>query len=150
MGLISAMTESGMHTILKRLDWLDPAKSVWVVNGSAGLWLAGLMGLNTMFGHRAGKFEIHGTWTDSLLLTLFHGFVIFSGYWLRFYAVPRLSTVTYSILSYSGLLASYLYGLFFLGEKPSWISITGALLILLSGVILQIRKQTPKEKEKDD
>ena len=149
MGLISAMTESGMHTLLKRLDWLDPAKSVWVVNGSAGLWLGGLMGLNTMFGHSAGKMEIHGTWMDSLLLTLFHGFVIFSGYWLRFYAVPRLSTVTYSILSYSGLFASYLYGLFILGEKPSWMSMAGALLILLSGVFLQVRNHTPTQEKED-
>jgi len=77
-----------------------------------------------------------GTWWDALWLTAFHSVTMFSGYWLRFYAVPRLSVVTYSILSYAGLLASYLFGLFFLGERPGWKSLIGAVMILISGILL--------------
>jgi drug/metabolite transporter (DMT)-like permease len=136
MGLLMALTESGMHTIMRSLDWKDPAKGVWVLSTSASGWLAALTGLQlAMDGvHFSGA----GTWMDAFWLTVFHGITMFSGYWLRFYAIPRLSTVTYSILSYAGLLAAYLFGLVFLGERPGWISVAGAGLILVAGAALQL------------
>ena len=150
MGLLMAFTESAMHTILRGLGWKDAAKSVWVVNGSAAGWLGGflgldwildMMGISTETGvghlpHEAKKKS--STWLDAFWLTAFHSISLFSGYWLRFYAVPRLSVVTYSILSYAGLLASYIFGLVFLGERPGWISLLGMALILASGIILQV------------
>jgi drug/metabolite transporter (DMT)-like permease len=140
MGLIMAMTESGMHTVLKGLGWRDPAKSVWVVNSSAAVWLAGALGIQSIFdGGKTGPVGItSGSWGDAAALTAFHSITMFSGYWLRFFAIPRLSTVTYSILSYAGLIAAYLFGLFFLGERPGWISLAGAVLILISGILLQM------------
>jgi drug/metabolite transporter (DMT)-like permease len=149
MGLIMAITESGMHTVLKRLNWLDPAKSVWVVNSSAAAWLAGFMGLQTLVSHatgpKLGSIE-GGTWMDAVALTAFHSISMFSGYWLRFYAVPRLSVVNYSILSYAGLLASYIFGFVFLGEKPGWMSLVGAAMIFAAGLLIQM---TPKAKTDD-
>jgi len=141
MGLIMALTESGMHTILKELNWMDPAKSVWVVNSSASFWFGAALFVQELLydGSRDPVIE-RGTWWDAVLLTTFHGITLFSGYWLRFYAVPRLSTVTYSILSYSGLLASYIFGLAFLGERPGWMSVLGALVIVGSGLALQLGK----------
>jgi drug/metabolite transporter (DMT)-like permease len=150
MGLLMALTESGMHTILRTMGWKDAAKSVWVVNGSAAGWLAGFLGLDwildqvgisteTGVGHiESTKKKVGSTWFDAFWLTAFHSISLFSGYWLRFYAVPRLSVVTYSILSYAGLLASYLFGMFFLGERPGWVSLLGMALILISGVLLQL------------
>lgn len=141
MGLLMALTESGMHTILKTVGWKDPAKSVWILNTSASGWLTILTGLQSIMTGSTEKmfsFQGTGTWMDAFWLTLFHSITMFSGYWLRFYAIPRLSTVTYSILSYAGLLAAYLFGLIFLGEKPGWISITGAILILIAGAVQQI------------
>ena len=135
-GIVMALTESGMYTILKILGWRDPAKSVWVVSSSAAVWLAAIVGLQyTLFG---GLPALQGSFSDITLLTLFHGFTLFSGYWLRFFAVPRLSTVTYSILSYAGLLASYVFGIFFLREQPGWISVAGALIIVACGLFLQL------------
>ena len=155
MGLLMALTESGMHTLLRGLNWKDAAKSVWVVNGSAAGWLGAFLGADwlldtlgistdTGVGHSGTvKKKAGATWMDAFWLTAFHSISMFSGYWLRFYAVPRLSVVTYSILSYAGLLASYLFGLVFLGERPGWISLLGMVLILVSGLILQFL--TPKE-----
>jgi drug/metabolite transporter (DMT)-like permease len=154
MGLLMALTESGMHTILRSLGWKDAAKSVWVVNGSAAGWLAGFLGLDwildlmgisteTGVGSDSIKKKPVSTWMDAFWLTAFHSLSLFSGYWLRFYAVPRLSVVTYSILSYAGLFASYLFGLVFLGERPGWISLLGMALILASGLILQFLPPTP-------
>ena len=128
MGLIMAITESAMHTTLKKLGWRDPAKSVWVVNSSA----------SDTGGLAAPKITNGGaTWMDVAQLTAFHSVSMFSGYWLRFFAIPRLSVVTYSILSYAGLLAAYLFGFLFLGERPGWMSLFGALMILAAGILLQ-------------
>jgi drug/metabolite transporter (DMT)-like permease len=155
MGLLMALTESGMHTILRTMGWTDAAKSVWVVNGSAAGWLAGFLGLDwildqagistdTGVGHiESTKKKSDSTWFDAFWLTAFHSISLFSGYWLRFYAVPRLSVVTYSILSYAGLLASYFFGMLFLGERPGLISLFGMSLILISGVLLQFLNPAP-------
>jgi drug/metabolite transporter (DMT)-like permease len=138
MGLLMALTESGMHTILKGLKWMDAAKSVWVVNSSASVWLGiALLIQNVFFG---GTHESSGSLWDNTLLTVFHGVTMFSGYWLRYFAVPRLSTVTYSILSYAGLLASYLFGYLFLKEQPGWMTLLGTLIIVGAGLALQLPK----------
>ena len=136
MGLIMALTESGMHTIMRSLGWKDPAKGVWILSTSASGWLAALTGLQLAVD--GAHFSGAGTWLDAFWLTVFHSITMFSGYWLRFYAVPRLSTVTYSILSYAGLLAAYVFGLIFLGERPGWLSLAGAGLILIAGAVLQM------------
>jgi drug/metabolite transporter (DMT)-like permease len=153
MGLVMAITESAMHTTLKGLGWMDPAKSVWVVNSSASIWLAGFLGLQTLVsGVDTPQFtNPNATWWDALLLTGFHSVSMFSGYWLRFFAVPRLSVVTYSILSYAGLLAAYLFGFLFLGERPGWMSLAGAALILVAGLLLQtLPKENGGEERKTD
>jgi drug/metabolite transporter (DMT)-like permease len=139
-GIVMALTESGMVTILKALDWRDPAKSVWVVNTSATLWIGAILFIQELFidGPNTPAILRHGTWWDAILLTAFHSLTIFSGYWLRFYAVPRLSSVTYAILSYAGLFASYLFGLLILKETPGWMSLVGAAIIVASGLALQV------------
>jgi len=139
-GIVMALTESGMVTLLKALDWRDPAKSVWVVNSSATLWIGAILFIQELFvtDHPAHIASNRGTWLDAILLTSFHSLTIFSGYWLRFYAVPRLSSVTYAILSYAGLFASYIFGLLILKETPGWMSLIGAAVIVASGLALQV------------
>lgn len=138
MALIAALTESGMYTILKALDWKDAAKSVWVTNGGASALLAVIMGGQWLITGGDGVPALKGSVSDAVWLTAFHSFAMFSGYWLRFFAIPRLPTVLYSILNYAGLLAAYIYGLTFLGERPSLLSLAGAGLILAAGVLLQL------------
>jgi drug/metabolite transporter (DMT)-like permease len=155
MGLTMAITESAMHTTLKKLNWMDPAKSVWVVNSSASVWLAGFLGLQSIVSNVGGLaapkiVESGSTWWDVGALTAFHSVSMFSGYWLRFFAVPRLSVVSYSILSYAGLLAAYLFGFLFLGERPGWMSLLGAALILVAGLLLQTLPREEKGERKED
>jgi drug/metabolite transporter (DMT)-like permease len=135
-GILMALTESGMYVLLKALGWRDPAKSVWVVSSSAAIWLGAISGIQYLLFD--GLPPMKGSFDDITLLTLFHGFSLFSGYWLRFFAVPRLSTVTYSLLSYSGLLASYVFGVLFLKETPGWISVIGAAVIVGCGLTIQL------------
>ena len=136
--IAAAVTEAGMHVILKHLGWIDAGKSVWVVSGFSSAWLLGFLILQGLFGFAYPP--IQGSLADIGYLTLFHGLSTFAGYYLRFFAVPRLSTVTYSLLSYSGLLASYIFGLLFLGERPGIVSLAGGLLILASGVYLVMNR----------
>jgi drug/metabolite transporter (DMT)-like permease len=151
MGLVMALTESAMHTLLRGIGWRDPAKSVWVVNGSASAWLAAALGIDWLSDGNigGGHMSTAASWLDAFWLTVFHGVSMFSGYWLRFFAVPRLSVVTYSILSYAGLLASYLFGMLFLGERPGWLSLLGATLIVASGVLLQTLPQAKPQQESE-
>lgn len=130
----AAITEAGMHGLLKRLAWRDAGKSVWVVSGGAAIWLMVAVGIaGFLFGESPAQ---SGSLLDIANLSFFHGISTFAGYYLRFYAIPRLSSVMYSILSYSGIFASYLFGLWFLGERPSFVSVLGACIILVSGVLL--------------
>jgi drug/metabolite transporter (DMT)-like permease len=93
--------------------------------------------------------QISGSWFDVIWLTVFHSVSMFSGYWLRFYAIPRLSTVTYSILSFTGLLASYLFGFYFYDESPGWLSIMGAIIIIVSGILLTFTESQHEKEEKE-
>jgi drug/metabolite transporter (DMT)-like permease len=88
--------------------------------------------------HMTSSFSIATFSWEAILMTMFHSVSLFSGYWLRNYAITRLSTTTFSILSYSGLLAAYLFGIVFVKETPGWMSVLGAATILVSGVYLLI------------
>jgi len=130
MAFLMAFTESGMYTLIKSLGWTDSAKLVWLLNTGAAIWLT----IASVFMTLTPATRV---WSyDMLVLTAFHSISLFSGYWLRFYAIPRLSAVTYSMLSYSGLLAAFLYGALFVGETPGVLSLVGAAIIAVCGGVL--------------
>lgn len=159
MGLLMAFSESSMVVLLKLIGWRDPAKSVFVVNSSSSVQMALFLIAKSLvdFSSSASAsssalaipsvVKVGATWWDAIGITAFHSITMFSGYWLRYYAVPRLSTVTYAILSYAGLIASYLFGILFLKEVPGWISIFGAALIVLSGLALQFSDLSEEDKK---
>jgi drug/metabolite transporter (DMT)-like permease len=65
-------------------------------------------------------------------MTLFNLFVGFVGYALRFYAIPRVSVGVFSILTFVGVIASFLWGYLFAEEIPNWLTLLGATLIASS------------------
>lgn len=67
-----------------------------------------------------------GVWTP---LILFNALVGFAGYALRFYAVPRVKTIVFSLLSFFGVLASFGWGYLFADETASATTLAGAMLI---------------------
>jgi len=163
MGLLMAFSESSMVVLLKLIGWRDPAKSVFVVNSSSSIQMALFLIAKRLVDFSSSTsssssssssalaipsvVKVGATWWDAIGITAFHSITMFSGYWLRYYAVPRLSTVTYAILSYAGLIASYLFGILFLKEVPGWISICGAALIVLSGLALQFSDLSEEDKK---
>ena len=67
-----------------------------------------------------------GVWAKILGFNALIGFV---GYAARFYAIPKVATATFSLLSFVGVVASFFWGWLFADEKPNAITITGAALI---------------------
>ena len=62
-------------------------------------------------------------------MILFNTLIGFVGYCLRFYAIPRLPTVIFSLLSFIGVLASFIWGFLFVKEIPTTQALLGATLI---------------------
>jgi drug/metabolite transporter (DMT)-like permease len=69
-------------------------------------------------------------------MILFNTFVGFLGYALRFYTIPHVSTVTFSAISFFGVIAAYLLGWIFVGEVPHFQQGIGAALIILANLFL--------------
>ncbi len=57
------------------------------------------------------------SWSTWIPLLAFNGFLGFTGYVLRFWSIPRLSTLLYSMLSMFGVLAAFTWG-HFLADEP--------------------------------
>ena len=85
-----------------------------------------------------------GTWNISAgglgSIALFNSLVGFAGYALRFYIIPKVSTVTFSSLSFFGIISAYLLGWIFANEKPSIVQGLGAAAIIVANTVL-LRKE---------
>lgn len=64
-------------------------------------------------------------------MTLFNALIGFVGYAMRFWAIPRVTTVLFSLLTFIGVIASFSWGYLFAEEKPTWMALLGATLISL-------------------
>lgn len=64
-------------------------------------------------------------------MTLFNVLIGFVGYSLRFWAIPRVTTLLFSMLTFIGVIASFSWGYLFAEETPSWMALIGAVLISL-------------------
>jgi drug/metabolite transporter (DMT)-like permease len=62
-------------------------------------------------------------------MTLFNVFIGFVGYSMRFWAIPRVSTILFSLLTFIGVIASFSWGYLFAEEEPTWNALLGAALI---------------------
>ncbi len=65
-------------------------------------------------------------WTPLLLFNAIIGFV---GYAMRFYAIPHVKTIVFSLLTFVGVLASFGWGYLFADETASNKTLLGAVLI---------------------
>ena len=81
--------------------------------------------------HETGE-SIDTSLTHWQPLILFNVFIGFVGYFLRFYAIPRVDTLVFTLLSLIGVVASYMWGFAFLTEIPTSMGVLGSLLISLA------------------
>ena len=77
------------------------------------------------------------SWKVWMPMLLFNGLVGFGGYLMRFTAIPLVSTLIFSMLSLFGIVAAFIFGYLFEGEKPSWMALAGsALIVVANGVLI--------------
>jgi drug/metabolite transporter (DMT)-like permease len=78
--------------------------------------------------------------TLSLSLVL-NGVIGTAGYWLRFYSMSRLSPLVYALLSYVGIVMSFVYGWLFNQEQFTLYKLIGVICILIPNVYLLSKKR---------
>ena len=133
MALLSAFTETLIFLLVKTSNGRSPFFTI------LQLYPVGFLAL---LGYSAWKGfgSIKGTPTQIGQIIAFNAFIGFIGYCLRFYSIPRTSTVVFSLLTFVGVVAGYSWGLLFAGEKPSWLALIGSGCITGSVAAINILK----------
>lgn len=142
-GLGAALTETIMYFAVRTAHVTDPFSSMVELYSGAlfGMIALALLGSAGVFG-RVGKdtLKIGGSLESWMKMGLFNACIGFVGYALRFYAIPKMSTLAFSMLSLVGVVASFIWGLVFVSEVPSWMSLTGGALIAAAAAFTDRRE----------
>lgn len=120
-GLAAALSETIMYFAVKDAVRPNPYFSMIELYPSALIAMLAYLGINRQ------SIDLRpSVW---LPMILFNAIVGFTGYAMRFYAIPFLPTIVFSILSFIGVVASFVWGYVFVREVPTWLSLVGATLI---------------------
>ena len=122
-GLLAALSETLMYLVIRNVNTSNPIDSMLQLYPGALL----LFGAYLLVTRRVTSIDTNPVnWTK---LGLFNLIIGFAGYCLRFYSVNKVSTVVFSLLSFVGVISSYVFGKLFVNETASWKTYLGALLI---------------------
>ena len=113
----------------KMMQMYGSSGVVWAIGIAIALFL-GVLRKNDFTISNEGLFTI----------AMFNTFVGFVGYALRFYIIPKVSTVTFSSLSFIGIFAAYVFGWMFTNEKPTIVQGMGAIAIIIANTVLLRRE----------
>ena len=119
--LISACTESLIYLVAKTDETQSPILSIMKLYPAAFTALIGWITVT-----KTPITASAGNWSTLLIFNVLIGFL---GYGIRFWSIPRLPTAVFSILTFIGVAAGYLWGLLYAEEVPSMGALTGAGLI---------------------
>ena len=133
MALLSAMTETMIFLLVKTSTLQNPFVNI------LQLYPIGFLAL-ALYASTEGFQDVKGSPFQLAQIIAFNMFIGFVGYSLRFYSIPRLSTVIFSILTFIGVAAGYGWGRIFASESPSLTALLGAACITGSVGILQLIK----------
>lgn len=139
--VLSGMTESAIYFFFKLMqaDSDGTFKGMFELYGGSFFWmLPVILGSGAGFQPLAGISwpKVDFSWKVWLPMLLFNVFVGFTGYAMRFAAIPMVSTLIFSTLNFVGVVAAYLFGYAFQGEKPSWMAVGGAAAIIVANTAL--------------
>lgn len=140
--LLAALTETGIYLWFKshKEDESDqPYSKMAQMYGSSGaFWLIGAVIALAVGYLKPDVFAISPRGLGSIVM--FNSLVGFVGYALRFYIIPKVSTVAFSALSFVGVVSAYLLGWMFTDEVPSLMQGVGAAAIIAANAVL-LRKE---------
>jgi drug/metabolite transporter (DMT)-like permease len=145
--LLAALTETGIYLYFRSTTTKEDSEP-WtgmfkLYGGSLVLWLplaavVFLLGSGGVFGTSG----LLGTTARGLkTMLLFNTLVGFVGYALRFFMIPKVSTVAFSAMSFFGVIAAYLLGWLFVDEVPNTVQMLGAAAIIVANTVL-VTKET--------
>jgi drug/metabolite transporter (DMT)-like permease len=120
-GLLAAITETAIYFAVKTAERPSPFFAILELYPGALLFLIPLL-----FFMKTSLDLRPPVWARMVSFNTLIGFL---GYSLRFYAIPRVSTLVFSLLSFVGVLASFLWGYIFVNEVPTWMTLLGGGLI---------------------
>jgi drug/metabolite transporter (DMT)-like permease len=69
----------------------------------------------------------------------FNSFIGFTGYALRFFLIPQVSTIVFSVLSFFGIVSAYILDWIFTNQKPNAIQLAGAIAVIVANGALITR-----------
>jgi drug/metabolite transporter (DMT)-like permease len=125
-GLLAAFSETLMFLVVRETKSKNPIDSMLQLYPGAFI----LFGLYLVLTNRIKTIDSNkSVWKD---LTLFNVFIGFVGYSIRFFSINTVSTITFSLLSFVGVLSSYFFGRIFVNERASTKTYLGAALIAAS------------------
>ena len=131
MGILAALTETMIFIFIR---WnKDATKSpFYTVNHlyPAGLILLGGYAL-------MNKSIVDTSKWNWIKLLGFNGLLGFTGYIARFYAIPKVPTIVFSLLSFVGVGFGYIWGMLFTEDQPTSRAIIGGGLIASTIAILR-------------
>ena len=131
MGVLAAITET-MIFIFIRSNKDAQASPYYSVNH---LYPAGLALLMSVAIFKPGIVDTSKiSWAK---LLAFNGLLGFTGYIARFYAIPKIPTIVFSLLSFFGVSFGYLWGVLFMGDKPTTRALVGGGLIAGATAVLR-------------
>lgn len=140
--VLSGMTESAIYFFFKLMKQEASGgtfKGMFELYGGSFFWMVPVIlgsgaGLKPLAGIDFPKIDFSWkTWAPMLLFNIFVGF---TGYAMRFAAIPMVSTLIFSTLNFVGIVAAYLFGYVFQDEKPSWMAVGGAAAIIVANAAL--------------
>jgi drug/metabolite transporter (DMT)-like permease len=118
MLLLAAFSEALIYMCVKELPTKNPWNHVFISYIGGGLFLTGLLWSKLFETSLTGALGI-----NALIGTL--------GYYLRFYTIIHNNTIQYAMLSYVGVLMSYVYGWWFNGESITRNEVIGTVFIVV-------------------
>lgn len=134
--VLSGMTESAIYFFFKLMGKEESTfKGMFELYGGSFMWMLPVI-LGSSFGDMVSLPKIEFSWKIWAPMLIFNIFVGFTGYAMRFAAIPMVSTLIFSTLNFVGIVAAYLFGYLFQGEKPSWTAMAGAAAIIVANGIL--------------
>lgn len=132
--LVAALTETGLFLTVRGTGQPTPFHNIHQ------FYLSGLPFIFLIYAAFGGSREIgpiDWNWRHWLPLIAFNGVLGFTGYTARFWSIPRLPTIIYTVLSMFGVVAAFVWGHLFVGEAIRPVALAGAGL--LTGAIGYLR-----------
>ena len=135
--VFSGITESMIYFFFRLLGKEETTfRGMFELYGGSLAWMLPVVGLASLFATSTSLPQIDLSTKAWVPMILFNALVGFIGYSMRFAAIPYVSTMIFSVLSFFGIVAAFIFGYLFEGEKPSVLAAGGSLAILIANIAI--------------